>query len=852
MKYFFLILFFCIAQTIDSQSVLSGKIFDKNSKGIVGVNVVVQTADSKKIIAYSISDKDGQYSLKLSNERAGKEIIFRHLGYAERVFDLQKISFPFDIVMQEFENQLEEVVVKPQSILIYGDTTEYVVSLFSDQTERKVEDILKKLPGINVSDEGDISFKGKTIEKITIDNTDLFDTNYKIASQNIPANFIGTVQAIENYHENELLKNIEISEKVILNLGLKNNLKISRPTGEVEIGGDGNTHYNLETNLLSFNKYFKLYDIFKFDNIGSTINGTALGFSDLREYDKTNFADDFSYINKKNDDIKAVESQRVYNSLHFGYQKSKNFNLTGQLVFDKRKETYSDYEKTVYFNDSLTIEKSSALKRRPQIMFGNLNLRYKIKNNMSIIYKTKYNTENIFVDNLMKLPETANYNVDGKVKYLKNNIDFTIALKDSSAIVFNLNTLHDNTQQGMNTLFPDFYFLNISQNANTKGESYNFSVNYYKNLTKSFYYKLQSGFNFNSKNMNIDTDYQNVNNNNFVWVSDLLAFVNAEVNFSKGISSIKFSSLFGYEFQKINTQIFDNKMNNRFVFYPNIIYKIKVGKYNSFSLSGSYNQKQFMPENYVGFFSNYRSYKNAAEQYLLSSRLTLSASYIYSKDLATFLLAMYSYIIDYNEFTSRNDISLFLNTNTPIASPKINTHFGMINFRTYSDPMRHGLQIDGNFYQQKYFNSVNSNELRKNNSFSAFIKLVIKSVYTLPFNYFIGTRLNYAAFQTENIGKSTNFTYSFFQQIIVKPTKKLNIDVTVNEYFMGKNRDFYFFVTPEITYTLSKPEISFTFNAYNILNYTKIIDYQLTDFYSTESYYNIIPMMYLLSLRFRI
>jgi len=853
MKYFLFIIFlFCAAQTVFSQTTLSGKIYDKNGNGIVGVNVVVQNGENKKILAFSVSDKNGAYSLKFAGKREGNQIVFRHLGYAEQIFDLEKITFPFEIVLQEFENQLDEVVVKSQSIKISGDTTQYFLSAFTDGTERKVEDILKKLPGINVTDNGDISFKGKSIEKITLDNTDLFDKNYKIASKNIPANFVGTVQAIENYNENELLKNAEISEKVILNLSLKDNLKISRPTGEIEIGGDANKRYKLETNLLSFSKTLKLYDIFNFDNTGSAINGSALGYSDLTEYQKTNFADDFSYINYKNEEVKAIESQRLYNSFHFGYQKSKNFQFTGQIVLDKRKENYSDYEKTVYSADTLTIEKSSFLLRKPQIIFGNLNLKYKIKDNISVIYKTKYNTENIFADNLMQIPEIADYKVNGKVKYLKNNIDFSVALKDSSAIVFNLNTLHDKTQQEMITDFTDFSLRNIEQNANSSSEFYNFSVNYYKKLTKLFFYKLQSGINFNSKNINIGTDFLEINSKNYVDYNDFLGFVNAEFNFSKGISNIKFSSLLGYEKQKISSEISDNQINNRFVFSPEISYKIKIGKYNNFSLSGSYNQQQFIPENYAGYFSDYRTYKNFAQQYLFSSRMMLSTSYLYSKNMTTFLMLMYSYLVDYNSLTNRNDISLLLNKNTPLASPKVDTHFGMISFRTYYDPLRHGLNIDGNFFQRKYYNALNSNDLRKNNTFSGFVKFVLKSVYNLPFNYFVGTRLNYSAFKTEDFGKLNTFTYSFFEQIIVNPAKQFNAKITVNEYFIGKNRDFYLFINPEITYTLKKPEISFNFTAYNILNYKKVANYQLTDFYSTESYYNIIPMMFLLNLRFKI
>ncbi|MDR1783704.1 MAG: carboxypeptidase-like regulatory domain-containing protein [Dysgonamonadaceae bacterium] len=209
MKRFFPLAFLLVLlfqEAFSAQITLSGKIRDSNGNGVPNVNVIIRESATHKILAYTSSNNEGIYSLKISSEMNGREIVFKRLGYSERIIALNSVSFPLNVVLEESNVLLDEVTVTPEIIRVRGDTTEYFLSSFIDGTEKVMEDVLKKLPGIDVDDEGTIKFKGDVIKKIMVDGVDLFDVNYKIASKNVPANFVASVQAIEHYHENRLLK----------------------------------------------------------------------------------------------------------------------------------------------------------------------------------------------------------------------------------------------------------------------------------------------------------------------------------------------------------------------------------------------------------------------------------------------------------------------------------------------------------------------------------------------------------------------------------------------------------------------------------------------------------------------
>ena len=88
-----------------------------------------------------------------------------------------------------------------------GDTTSFNVSAYKDGTERKIQDIIKKLPGVQLNEKtGEIKYKGNSIETVTLDGDDLFGYDYTIGTKNINVDMVDKVQAIENYTKKSTLK----------------------------------------------------------------------------------------------------------------------------------------------------------------------------------------------------------------------------------------------------------------------------------------------------------------------------------------------------------------------------------------------------------------------------------------------------------------------------------------------------------------------------------------------------------------------------------------------------------------------------------------------------------------------
>ena len=147
----------------------------------------------------------------------------------------------------------------------------YNIEKYKDPTDKKVQDVLKRLPGIEVNEKsGEIKYKGKSVETVTLDGDNLFGYNYSLGTKNINIDMLEQVQAIDNYSENPLLKGIEGGEKVSLNLKLKKGK--TDYSGNIDFGlginNDLNLLNNSNANILGISKNYKSFGIVSYNNIG--------------------------------------------------------------------------------------------------------------------------------------------------------------------------------------------------------------------------------------------------------------------------------------------------------------------------------------------------------------------------------------------------------------------------------------------------------------------------------------------------------------------------------------------------------------------------------------------------------
>jgi hypothetical protein len=151
--------------------------------------------------------------------------IFLCVIYA--VHSLQAINVhlqPLPVMQQDSIPELKEIIISApkRNIIKKGDTTIFKLDGFMNGSERKIEEVLAKLPGIRIHPEnGSISYMGQTIALVKIDGVDLLGSNYAVGTRNLPASAIAAVEAIENDPQNPLLKSMQNNGLMVLNLKTK-------------------------------------------------------------------------------------------------------------------------------------------------------------------------------------------------------------------------------------------------------------------------------------------------------------------------------------------------------------------------------------------------------------------------------------------------------------------------------------------------------------------------------------------------------------------------------------------------------------------------------------------------------
>ncbi|WP_194851174.1 carboxypeptidase-like regulatory domain-containing protein [Nonlabens antarcticus] len=209
------------SSVINAQKI-NGLVTDSNNDPISLVMVQLLDED-QNILQYSYTDEEGKFEFSTSIENARIEfLLIQGLFYQKQrlIYNDQKF---FPITLIESNAKLKEIVIKAQKIC--RDTVALGLSKRNIDRTDKVEDALKKIPGINIDKHGRISYLNKEIEKILIDGDDLAGKQYTFISRNLRAEVLQEIEVLKNYEENTILRNVQNSNKIALNLRLKDAYK---------------------------------------------------------------------------------------------------------------------------------------------------------------------------------------------------------------------------------------------------------------------------------------------------------------------------------------------------------------------------------------------------------------------------------------------------------------------------------------------------------------------------------------------------------------------------------------------------------------------------------------------------
>jgi hypothetical protein len=280
-KSLFAVLFLFFVSSLNAQSLvfIKGKVIDEQTKlPLESATIYLTSKKDSTVIAYSISEKNGNFILKAPKSTIPLQLKASYIGYTTKSQELSELIADTEIgflSLTESGTTLGEVVVKGEAppVRIKNDTLEFDAASFKVGQEANVEKLLRQLPGVEISPEGKITVNGKEVNQILVNGKPFFGKDGKIATQNLPAEIIEKIQVVDTKTKAEELSGDTASgEEKTINLTIQED-KNQGYFGKI-MGGYG-TDERYESSLLL--NWFKGER--KISVLASANNINSVGFS---------------------------------------------------------------------------------------------------------------------------------------------------------------------------------------------------------------------------------------------------------------------------------------------------------------------------------------------------------------------------------------------------------------------------------------------------------------------------------------------------------------------------------------------------------------------------------------------
>ncbi|MEN2414087.1 carboxypeptidase-like regulatory domain-containing protein [Flavobacterium mesophilum] len=337
----FFVIFLMTSITFAQTVRFDGIIQDEQKNPLEMANIMAVNNGTKAMDSYGITNDKGKFQLTLKpNTSYTIKISYLGMKSKEMAVSTNTENMVQNIVMDGAGIELEGVeIVREMPVSIKGDTIVYNADSFKSGTEKKLEDVLKKLPGVEVNADGEIEVEGKKVSKLMVEGKDFFDGDTKLGVKNIPADAIDKVQVLRNYNEVSQLKGLENDQdNVAMNIKLKSGKK-NFWFGDVTAGigvAELDSRYIINPKLFYYSPKYSINLITNFNNIGE-LPLTAQdyfkftgGFKNMMKKGGSNFnvsSNDLGISVLRNNRAKEIETK--FGATNFSYNPTKAWNISG-------------------------------------------------------------------------------------------------------------------------------------------------------------------------------------------------------------------------------------------------------------------------------------------------------------------------------------------------------------------------------------------------------------------------------------------------------------------------------------------------------------------------------------------
>lgn len=241
------------------------------------VMIIAKSEDGKKIFGYTSSDADGNYTLRISNREAKINLYVSGLGVKAQNILIENKSGVHNIFVEKADLNIKEVTVTANKITQKNDTVTYYMPTYTKEEDNTLKDALKRLPGIEVKEDGQLMYNGKWVGELYIEGLNMLDSRYGVAVNNINAKDVVAVQVMERHQKIKMLQGKQSGSAPAINIKLKESAK-STWTSRLSLAAGLPKEWDVGINAMMFARKMQNISFLKSNNTGVDLGG-ELGLS---------------------------------------------------------------------------------------------------------------------------------------------------------------------------------------------------------------------------------------------------------------------------------------------------------------------------------------------------------------------------------------------------------------------------------------------------------------------------------------------------------------------------------------------------------------------------------------------
>lgn len=883
-----LISLFLFFTSFISTAQISGIAVNEKKEPVAFATVILKTVQDSSIVAFTQTDKLGFYKIK--PEQTGAHLLtFSSLSYAAQTipFTIKDLETPQTINISMVEQQLElnEVIINADlPIRIKKDTIIIDAKAFMQGNEEVVEDLLKKIPGLTVETDGTIKIGNQEVEKVMVEGDDFFEKGYKILTKNMPAKPLNKIEVLKHYSNNKLLKGVEESDKVALNLTLDEDAK-RQWFGNIELGQDleGDSFYQARFNLMSFGKKNKFYFLGNANSTGQDATGDIGNLISPMRYGEPGRVGDGKQVSN----LQSLEAG-LYNfkasrsnfnnaellSLNAIFNPTEKLKIKTLGFFNWDEKDFFRNSTSSFFgnNTNFTNTEDYLLRNRYFTGFGKFQLNYDMSKTSSIESVTSYSDRTNDAGSNLQFNDvstvealtTATQRLDHITTYTNRFDEQRVLLLTGRFIDEKSPQNYDVNQYFFQDLFntspqPQSVFQNIENSMTYAG----FNAHYLDRKKNGHLLEMQLGNEYREDRLGNELRFRESGN-----IQSPLPGYENDTRYSVNDLYAKAKYLFKWEDLKLTGavgahQLFNNleqsgasDSEQPFFMNPRLDVSYKINRKNRIGIGASHNTTNAgildVYDQYV--LTSFRSLNKGTGDFNQLEASSLNFNYQLGNWSDQFFASLNaSYRTDHDYFSTNTLLQPnFSQTKKIVIEDRenLNVNAGM---DYYFGALSSNLKLKAGYSESDFKNILNNSSLREIESANYNLGLEMRSAFDGIFNYHIGTIWAWSEVESSGFNNSFVDNNSFLDLSFVF-SEQFDMQVKSERYFFGNINDgdnTYYFLDLDARYNIKDSPLSFSFTARNLTNTERFRTSSINDVSSSTVSYRLLPRYLLLNVKYR-